>query len=148
MKRIHVHVAVRNLEESVRFYSTLFGVEPVVRKADYAKWMLDDPYVNFAMTERQNNLGIDHFGIQLETSEELQEAERRLQAAGRPVEEADSVHCCYSQLEQTFTVDPQGVNWEAFRTVGPSPLYCDSKQLFRSLEFQSKAAASQESCCE
>jgi len=155
MKRIHLHMIVKDLDESIKFYSTLFGAEPVVKKDDYAKWMLENPRVNFAMTQRDKGFGIDHFGIQVETDEELRETEQRMKDAGRPLAEVDDVQCCYSRIEQTFSVDPQGVNWEAFRTLGASPLYCDSKQLFRSVEFHAKvavqksaaAATSDESCC-
>ena len=160
MRRIHLHMIVKDLDESIKFYSTLFGADPVVKKDDYAKWMLDNPRVNFAMTQRDKGFGIDHFGIQVETEEELRETERGMQAAGRPLAEVDDVQCCYSRIEQAFSIDPQGVNWEAFRTLGSSPLYCDSKQLFRSVEFHAKAAlhkpaavaavavaTSDESCC-
>jgi len=159
MRRIHLHMIVKDLDESIKFYSTLFGAEPVVKKEDYAKWMLENPRVNFAMTQRDKGFGIDHFGIQVETDEELRETEQRMKDAGRPLAEVDDVQCCYARIEQTFSMDPQGVNWEAFRTLGSSPLYCDSKQLFRSVEFHTKAAlfkgaatatagtAADESCC-
>jgi hypothetical protein len=123
MKRLHVHVSVDDLAQSVRFYSTLFAAEPTVTQTDYAKWMLDDPRVNFAISTRHPRKGFDHFGIQVETHDELQEVYGRLQEADRPVLEEGHTVCCYAQSEKAWIADPQGVPWEAFLTTSASTVY-------------------------
>jgi hypothetical protein len=125
MKRLHVHVAVEDLVSAVRFYSTLFAAEPAVVKPDYAKWMLDDPRVNFAISARGTRAGLDHLGIQVETPEELHEVYARLKQAGRPVLEEGATTCCYARSEKSWIDDPQGIPWEAFRTSGESTVYGD-----------------------
>jgi catechol 2,3-dioxygenase-like lactoylglutathione lyase family enzyme len=129
MKRLHVHVSVDDLAQSVRFYSTLFAAEPAVTKPDYAKWMLDDPRVNFAISARGGATGIDHFGIQVETQGELQEVYGRLQNADRPVLEEGATTCCYAKSEKAWITDPQGLSWETFLTSGESTVYGDSADL-------------------
>src|SRR3970282_396256 len=104
--------------ESVRFYSLLFAAEPTVRKSDYAKWMLEDPRVNFAISQRGADAGIEHLGIQVETAEELHEVYDRLQHAGRPVLEEGATTCCYAKSEKSWIAHPQGIAWDAFRTSG------------------------------
>jgi len=123
MKRLHVHVAVENLDASVRFYSELFAAEPVVRKPDYAKWMLEDPRVNFAISRRGGEAGIRHLGIQVEDRCELQEVYARLQGAHGPVLEEGATTCCYARSEKSWIEDPQGVKWETFLTMGESTVY-------------------------
>lgn len=129
MKRLHVHVSVDDLAQSIRFYSTLFAVEPTVRKPDYAKWMLDDPCVNFAISQRGGAAGIEHLGIQVETPEELREVYGRLEQAGRPVLEEGATTCCYAKSEKAWVSDPQGVAWETFLTSGESTAYGNSPDL-------------------
>jgi len=123
MKRFHVHVAVENLDASVRFYSELFAAEPAVRKPDYAKWMLEDPRINFAISQRSEETGIRHLGIQVEDGSELREVYERLQRADRPVLEEGATTCCYAQSEKSWIEDPQGVKWETFLTTGESTVY-------------------------
>jgi len=123
MKRLHVHVSVDDIGQSVRFYSTLFAAEPSVTKPDYAKWMLDDPRVNFAISTRGGRTGLDHMGIQVETTGELQEVYGRLQQADRPVLEEGATTCCYATSEKSWIADPQGLAWEAFLTTGESTVY-------------------------
>jgi catechol 2,3-dioxygenase-like lactoylglutathione lyase family enzyme len=123
MKRLHVHVAVEDLNASVRFYSRLFDAQPIVTKSDYAKWMLDDPRVNFAISQRGPKPGIQHLGIQVEHSAELQEVYARLKRAERPVLEEGTTTCCYAQSEKSWIEDPQGVKWETFLTTGESTTY-------------------------
>ncbi|WP_119462051.1 ArsI/CadI family heavy metal resistance metalloenzyme [Rhodospirillaceae bacterium SYSU D60014] len=123
MKRLHVNVAVENLAESIRFYTALFAAEPTVVKPDYAKWMLDDPRVNFAIAARGRGSGVDHLGIQVETEAELREVYGRLTAAERPVLEQGQVTCCYAKSEKSWISDPQGVAWETFLTHGESTVY-------------------------
>ena len=129
MKRLHVHVSVEDLTESIRFYSTLFAAEPTVLKADYAKWTLDDPRVNFAISQRGAALGVEHLGIQVETPDELREVYGRLRQADRLVLEEGATTCCYHQSEKSWISDPQGVSWETFLTTGESTIYGDSPAL-------------------
>jgi catechol-2,3-dioxygenase len=123
MKRLHVHVSVEDLDASVRFYSQLFALAPSVRKADYAKWMLEDPRVNFAISQRAGNSGVQHLGIQVENRAELAQMYERLQRAERPVIDEGETTCCYAQSEKSWIDDPQGVRWETFLTTGESTVY-------------------------
>jgi hypothetical protein len=123
MKRLHVHVSVNVLEDSVRFYSELFAAAPVVLKPDYAKWMLEDPRVNFAISARSSAVGIEHLGIQAEDRDELDDVYARLQRVERPLLEEGSTVCCYAKSEKTWVEDPQGVRWETFLTTGESTVY-------------------------
>lgn len=129
MKRLHVHVSVRDLDQSVRFYSMLFAAAPAVVKADYAKWMLEDPRVNFAISTRGGESGLDHLGIQVENPGELREVYARLQQADRPVLEQDATICCYAKSKKAWVADPQGIAWETFLTTGESTFYGDSPDL-------------------
>jgi hypothetical protein len=129
MKRLHVHVSVDDLARSISFYSTLFAAAPSVVKPDYAKWMLDDPRVNFAISTRSATVGIAHLGIQVETSAELQEVYGRLKQADRPVLEEGATTCCYAKSEKSWITDPQGLSWETFLTSGDSTTYGDSADL-------------------
>ena len=123
MKRLHVHIAVDDLSRSVAFYSTLFAAPPSVLKDDYAKWMLDDPRVNLAISARGAETGVEHLGIQAETAEELAEVYARMKAADAPVLEEGATVCCYAQSEKSWVSDPAGVPWEVFHTVGESAVY-------------------------
>jgi catechol 2,3-dioxygenase-like lactoylglutathione lyase family enzyme len=123
MKRLHVHVSVKDLDASVRFYSQLFAADPTVHKPDYAKWMLDDPRVNFAISRRDGQPGVQHLGIQVEDREELEEVYERLRGAERPVIEEGETTCCYAHSEKSWVDDPQGVQWETFLTTGESTVY-------------------------
>ena len=130
MKRLHVHVGVNDLEQSITFYSMLFAAEPTVLKDDYAKWMLDDPRVNFAISSGNHaRKGIEHLGIQAESAEELSEVYGRLKAADRPVLEEGATTCCYARSEKSWIADPDGVVWEAFFTNGEATVYGDSPAL-------------------
>jgi catechol 2,3-dioxygenase-like lactoylglutathione lyase family enzyme len=130
VKRLHVHVAVADLQESVRFYSTLFAAEPTVLKDDYAKWMLDDPRVNFATSAHEGDeKGIRHLGVQAENTSELSQVCSRLRAAERPVLEEGRTTCCYARSEKSWIADPDGVVWEAFHTDGEATTYGDNPAL-------------------
>ncbi|HEX6102231.1 MAG TPA: ArsI/CadI family heavy metal resistance metalloenzyme [Alphaproteobacteria bacterium] len=118
MQRLHVHVAVAALEPAVRFYSTLFGAEPTVLKPDYAKWRLEDPRVNFAISQRGGKPGVEHLGIEVDSRAELDQAYARLKAADRPVLEEGAVTCCYAKSEKAWISDPAGIAWETFYTSG------------------------------
>jgi hypothetical protein len=125
MKRLHVHVAVNDISQSIGFYSALFAAQPAVVKADYAKWMLDDPRVNFAISTRGREAGLDHLGIQVETQDELQEVYARLRTAGSEVIEQGQTACCYAKSEKSWINDPAGISWETFYTTGESTNYGD-----------------------
>lgn len=147
MKRFHVHVSVDDLAQSVRFYSTLFAAEPSVLKSDYAKWMLDDPRVNFAISTGcrpgGHAAGFSHLGIQAEDEAELAEIYDRLNRAERPVLEQTEACCCYAKSDKQWIADPQGVPWETFFTYGKSTIYGDSDALA-----QLKEASERAVCCE
>ena len=123
MKRLHVHVSVGDLDESLQFYSALFAAQPTIRKDDYAKWMLEDPRVNFAISKRDKVTGIRHLGIQVENGAELAEVFARLDHAHRPVLNEGATTCCYAKSEKSWIEDPQGVKWETFLTMGDSAVY-------------------------
>jgi len=123
MKRLHVHVSVNDIQESVGFYSALFAAGPAVLKHDYAKWMLDDPRVNFAISKRGAAAGIRHLGIQVEDRRELSEVYEHLRRAEGPIREDGATTCCYAKSEKSWIADPQGVQWETFLTTGESTAY-------------------------
>ena len=125
MKRLHVHVAVSDLSQSLSFYSALFASQPTVLKSDYAKWMLDDPRVNFAISTRGRQPGLDHLGIQVESEEELHEVYGRLRRAGGNVVEQGQTACCYAKSEKSWIDDPAGISWETFHTTRESIDYGD-----------------------
>jgi uncharacterized glyoxalase superfamily protein PhnB len=125
MKRMHVHVAVENLEQAIGFYSALFAAQPAVIKADYAKWMLDDPRVNFAVSTRGRTPGLDHLGVQVESEAELSEVYARLHQSGGTVIEQGQTTCCYAKSEKSWVDDPAGIAWETFLTTGESTDYGD-----------------------
>ena len=123
MKRFHVHVAVNNLEESIRFYAGVFGAEPTVRKPDYAKWMVDDPRVNFAISSRGRAPGVNHLGFQVDSDEELAALRTQMAGAELPLRDEPNVSCCYAKGNKHWTVDPSGVAWESFHTLGDVPTF-------------------------
>lgn len=123
MKRFHVHVAVPDLAASIRFYSTLFGAEPAVRKDDYAKWMLDEPRINFAISARGGPAGVNHLGFQVDSGEELEVLHANLEAAGRAVVAESGANCCYARSDKYWVSDPAGIAWESFHTLGAIPMF-------------------------
>ena len=123
MKRFHVHVGVTDLDRSVAFYNELFGAEPSVTKPDYAKWMLEDPRVNFAISDTGRAPGVDHLGIQAETGEALAALGTRLEAAGNALVPEEATVCCYARSDKLWTEDPQGTRWETFHTLGEATTY-------------------------
>ena len=130
MKRLHVHVGVADLDRSIRFYSTIFAAEPAVLKDDYAKWLLDEPRVNFAISVGQHaTKGVQHLGIQVESSDELGEVYGRLKAADGPVLEEGRTTCCYARSEKNWIADPDGIVWETFFTDGEATTYGDGPAL-------------------
>ena len=123
MKRMHVHVSVEDLGRSVGFYSALFGATPAVVEDDYAKWMLDDPRLNFAISTRSKSGGVDHLGIQVGEAEELKELAGRLKAAGEITRDQEATTCCYARSDKSWVNDPTGLRWETFFTHGTSTNY-------------------------
>ncbi len=123
MKRFHVHVNVNDLDASIGFYSQLFAAAPTVVKPDYAKWMLDDPRVNFAISRRDGVAGVDHLGMQAETEAELTEIGQRLAAADAIALTQTGTTCCYANSDKVWAEDPQGLRWETFHTHGAATTY-------------------------
>lgn len=123
MKRMHIHISVDNLEASAKFYSQLFGVPPTVEKPDYAKWMLEDPRINFAISQRGAKAGLDHLGIQVESEGELAEIETRLEAAEMPMLSQLGTTCCYAKSDKHWVMDPSGIAWEAYHTLDSAPTF-------------------------
>lgn len=138
MKRFHVHVGVKDLDESIRFYSGLFGAEPSVRKPDYAKWMVEDPRINFAISQRMTKFGVNHLGLQVDEADELPGVKQRFEAAdkGSLVDEI-GVTCCYAKSDKHWVTDPQGVAWEGWHSLGQVELYGE----------QERAKSAQSGCC-
>ena len=123
MKRFHVHVAVDDLESNVRFYSTVFGAQPTVQKPDYAKWMLEDPRVNFAISKRGARAGLDHLGFQVDSDEELQALRKQVADADMAALDQPDATCCYARSDKYWITDPQGIAWETYRTLGEAEIY-------------------------
>lgn len=123
MNRLHVHIAVANLEQNIRFYSALFGHAPSVTKEDYAKWDLDEPAVNFAISARGRDTGLDHVGIQADSDEELVAIRKRLEQAGIAGQEQTDAACCYARSDKYWTQDPQGIAWESFHSLESIPTF-------------------------
>ncbi|GBG13616.1 glyoxalase [Novimethylophilus kurashikiensis] len=128
MKRMHVHISVDDLQASIRFYSTMFGADPTVVKPDYAKWMLDDPRVNFAISQRGAAVGLNHLGIQVECGEELAEMNTRLQQLETQVKEEMGTACCYAKSDKYWVTDPSGIAWEAYHTLDNVPMFGGDEQ--------------------
>lgn len=147
MKRIHIHIGVENLDESIRFYSAIFGAEPVKTKPDYAKWMLEDPRVNFAISTRASKNGVDHLGIQVDDNDELQEIRGRLEAADLAVFEEGETVCCYAKSEKSWVQDPAGIAWEAYRTMEDAQIF-SSKLAVSVSACCAEPSVSQTACCE
>ena len=139
MKRMHVHVSVDDIPQAVGFYSALFAAKPAVVKPDYAKWMLDDPRVNFAISQRSQTTGVNHLGVQAETEEELAGIHAKLQQADGAVVAEKGVHCCYANSDKYWVTDPSGVAWETFHSLGNIPIYGDAEA--------GQREASQSGCC-
>jgi hypothetical protein len=141
MKRFHIHVAVADLTASIDFYSALFAAKPTVVKDDYAKWMLDDPRVNFAISHRGATPGLDHLGVQVESEAELAEMHSRLEGAALPVDAQIGTACCYAKSDKYWTIDPQGIAWESYHTLNDIPVFGESRKA------QTSAPASEVAAC-
>lgn len=148
MKRLHIHSKVSDLDASIAFYSAMFDAQPSVIKSDYAKWLLDDPRVNFAIsTSCDSSAGIEHLGIQVENAEELGEVYDRLKAAARPVLEEGETTCCYAQSEKSWISDPDGIVWETFLTKGAATQYGEGPTMAEISCAPTDGTGSAKSCC-
>lgn len=123
MKRLHVHLSVADLDEGIEFYSQMFDAKPTKTKSDYAKWQLDDPMVNFAISTRSSQIGLDHLGIQVDSEEDLQQLNTRLQKADIEAGQLDSTTCCYAESVKSWSFDPAGIPWENFITLQDAEIY-------------------------
>ena len=153
MKRFHVHVSVRDLPESVRFYSGLFGAAPTVEKPDYAKWMIEDPRINFAISQRSHVTGVNHLGFQVDSDEELKELRDQAASAEIVAHDQRDASCCYAKSDKYWIEDPQGVAWETFHTLSAIPIFGEGTERTQAKEAccipLAKPVGSQESaaCC-
>lgn len=129
MKRFHIHIAVDDLEQNIRFYSALFQTEPTILETDYAKWMLDDPRINFAVSNRGRKAGLDHLGLQVESDQELEAVKQGLSAAALPVTAQKQAACCYAQSDKYWSIDPQRIAWEAFHSLNAIPMFGDDQAI-------------------
>ena len=143
MKRFHIHVSVNDLHQNIRFYSSIFGAGPSVLKDDYAKWMLEDPRINFAISTRGHEPGVNHLGIQAESDAELKALRVAIVEAQAPMLEQKEASCCYAKSDKYWTTDPQGIPWETFHSLGGVPVYGEDT---RSAE-ESAAPAKGGGCC-
>jgi catechol 2,3-dioxygenase-like lactoylglutathione lyase family enzyme len=146
MKRFHIHVGVKNLDQSIRFYTTLFGQKPSKQKEDYAKWMLEDPCLNFAISTRTNTIGVDHLGIQVDEPKELETLTERLKNADLRVFDEGETTCCYAQSNKAWVEDPSGVAWEAYQTMADAEVF-KKKAVKGDGECCPTDDQSEESCC-
>ena len=128
MKRMHIHVGVERLDESIRFYSALFGAEPVKTMDDYAKWMLEDPRLNFAISTRAGATGVNHLGLQVDEDEEMEELRERLERADVSLFDEGETVCCYARSDKSWVTDPSGVAWEAYRTMAEASTYTNNEE--------------------
>jgi len=150
MKRFHVHVAVDDLSKSIAFYSAVFGEEPAVVKTDYAKWMLEDPRVNFAISNRGQTPGINHLGFQAEDNAELEAIHANLQKADTAIQPEVGAHCCYAKSDKYWVTDPQGIAWETFHSLATIPLFGSAEPEAAAVEEASSCGGGQtsaSSCC-
>jgi catechol 2,3-dioxygenase-like lactoylglutathione lyase family enzyme len=130
MKQFHLHVSVKDLDESIRFYSTLFATPPAVQQADYAKWMLEDPRMNFAISTSRQPIGVNHLGFQLDSDEELRGMHAQLQRADAQMIQEDEQACCYARANKYWVTDPTGIAWETFHTLESIPVYGEDTAVF------------------
>lgn len=149
MKRLHLHVSVPNVDQAISFYNTLFGAAPVVVKEDYAKWMLEDPCVNLAISLRAHAVGVDHVGIQVDSADELGALAGRLKAAGEVTFDQEATTCCYARSDKSWVTDPAGVRWETFYTHGDSTSYGEDADVAGAISSACcvPAAVPEQACC-
>jgi catechol 2,3-dioxygenase-like lactoylglutathione lyase family enzyme len=149
MKRFHIHVSVSDLTDSIRFYSRMFGAQPSVLKVDYAKWMLEDPRINFAISMKRQPLGVNHLGFQVESDEELRGMQAQLEAADSQMLQEDEQPCCYAKSNKYWVTDPTGIAWETFHSLSSIPVYGEDTAVFGhgTSVVPIKVANPQSGCC-
>jgi catechol 2,3-dioxygenase-like lactoylglutathione lyase family enzyme len=151
MKRFHIHVSVNDIAKSIGFYSTLFGAEPSKIEADYAKWMLDDPRINFAISTHRQPVGVNHLGFQVDSADELRGMHAQLTAADARLIQEDEQACCYARSDKYWVTDPTGIAWETFHTLGNIPVYGDDTPVFGHgtsiVPIEIVEAAGKSACC-
>jgi len=147
MKRFHLHLSVEDLEASIRFYSALFAAPPAVRHSDYAKWMIEDPRVNFAISKRHRPVDVNHLGFQVDSGEELQEMQAQLLTADSQLVQEIERACCYAKSDKYWVTDPSGIAWECFHTLGTILVYGDATPIFDQEALASNAVATTQSAC-
>jgi catechol-2,3-dioxygenase len=147
MKRLHIHLSVDDLAQSIGFYTDLFGEKPSKQKDDYAQWMLDNPKVNFAISTRGEKKGLDHFGIQVEEESELQEITARLEKADRGLFDQGVTECCYSRSNKAWVQDPGGIAWEAYQSRADVEVFSPKKETPSSACCAPETSAPKTSCC-
>ena len=147
MKRFHVHVSVKDLDESIRFYSTLFDAEPTRVETDYAKWMLEDPRMNFAISRRQAKVGVDHLGFQVDAAEELAGLKAQLIKADKGLVEQTAAACCYVTSDKYWVTDPAGIPWETFHTLGSIPVYGEDTDIANDTSCCEPVVPANDACC-
>jgi len=147
MKRFHVHVGVKDLTKSVQFYSTLFGQQPSKLKEDYAKWMLEDPRINFAISTRTKSQGVDHLGLQVDEPAELTEISDRLKKADLGVHDEGETTCCYAKSNKAWVEDPSGVAWETYQNMGDVEIFSETEAKAKTEEDEGCCVPGESSCC-
>ncbi|MCB0327460.1 MAG: VOC family protein [Bdellovibrionales bacterium] len=149
MKRMHIHLGVPNLDKAIDFYTLFFGAQPVKVKSDYAKWMINDPRVNFAVSTSSQKIGLDHLGIQVEEEKELKEFRTRMKGADRQLFDEGETECCYSKSDKSWIIDPAGIGWETYRNMEDIE-YFSAKKVTQSNEVKSCCAPipGKQTCCE
>ena len=147
MKRFHVHLSVGDIQESIRFYSALFGAQPVRVESDYAKWMLEDPRINFAISKRQAKIGVDHLGFQVDEAEELLEMKGQLLAADAALVAQTAASCCYATSDKYWVTDPAGVPWESFHTLGSIPVYGNDTDITKATSCCEPVSSAKDGAC-
>ena len=152
MKRMHIHLSVSDLDSNIKFYSTMFGIEPTILKSDYAKWRLEDPSVNFAISDKGRENGLNHLGLELDSDGELETVHQRIEENNLESLEEKSAQCCYSESDKYWVLDPQGIPWENFHSLGDIPIYGinsskDAVESVNSCGVSGDVAKSQTNCC-
>jgi len=146
MKRFHIHIGVDNLADSIRFYNALFGADPVKVKSDYAKWMLEDPRINFAISTRAGKQGVEHLGIQVDHAAELEALRNQFSQANISTHSDGETTCCYAKSEKSWVSDPTGIAWEAYHIMEDAQFFSGDKRTKSSCCMPEKNTSN--SCCD
>jgi catechol 2,3-dioxygenase-like lactoylglutathione lyase family enzyme len=147
MKRMHIHIGVKNIPENIKFYSALFGAEPTKVKDDYAKWMLDDPRINFAISTRARNSGLDHLGVQVDSAEELAQLRAQFVESELKTKDEGQTVCCYSNSDKSWVQDPNGIAWEAYHTMEDANIFSSTDSNSNNSSCCVPEMKTIESCC-